>query len=130
MTERRQILLQNALALLCEAQRRAHSLKDETSEDIKDLMHKVSHQAKEGAGQLLTYWNANKKNLPKKMTTEVDRVLNRFGVAEMITKKKAAPKKAPVKKAAPTKKTAPKKASAPRKAAPKKASPTPQQSVA
>ncbi len=119
MTERRQILLQNALALLCEAQRRANTLKDETSEDIKDLMHKVSHQAKEGAGQLLTYWNANKKNLPKKMTSEVDRVLNRFGVAEMVTKKKAPAKKTTAKTAAPKK--APAKKAAPKKAAPKKA---------
>ncbi len=129
MTERRQILLQNALALLCEAQRRANSLKDETSEDIKDLMHKVSHQAKEGAGQLLTYWNANKKNLPKTMTSEVDRVLNRFGVAEKVAKKKAPAKKAAAK--APAAKKAPAKKAAPKKAAPKKTpAPASQQSVA
>ena len=112
MTQKRQILLQNALALLCEAQRRATNLKDDTSEEIKDLMHKVSHQAKEGAVHLIHYWHENKEHLPPKMISEVDRLLNKIGLVKQAkaTKKPAAKKTAPAKKAAPSKKTAVKKA--------------------
>ncbi|MES2504630.1 MAG: hypothetical protein V4534_07120 [Myxococcota bacterium] len=138
MTQKRQILLQNALALLCEAQRRAATLKDETSEEIKDLMHKVSHQAKEGAVTLVHYWHDNKEHLPSKMTSEVDRLLHKMGLvkATKAPAKKAAPKKAaapkkkapaaakaPVKKAAPAAKKAPAKKAPARKASPSKTTP-------
>ncbi|MEI6790292.1 MAG: hypothetical protein WCK42_03825 [Myxococcaceae bacterium] len=41
MTQKRQILIQNALTLLCEAQRQAKNLKDDTQEEIKDMMDKI-----------------------------------------------------------------------------------------
>lgn len=131
MTQKRQILLQNALALLCEAQRRASALKDDTHEEIRDLMHKVSHQAKEGAVHLVHYWHENKEHLPPKMASEVDRLLNKIGLVMVSKAKKASAKKPAPKKAAPKKSATPaaaKKASAkkpaPKKAAAKKA-PTP-----
>lgn len=104
MTQKRQILIQNALTLLCEAQRQAKNLKDDTQEEIKDMMDKISAQTKEGLAQLLQSWHDNKEHLPEKLTNEMDRLLDKIGLVRK-TKKTAAPKKAP----APQKKPAPKK---------------------
>ena len=122
MSQKRQILLQNALALLCEAQRRASTLKDDTSDEIKDLMHQVSAQAKTGADTLVVYWHDNKKNLPKNLTVKVDSLLDRFGLVKKAPKKaKPAARKKPATKKAPAIKAAPKKAPANKPAAKKDA---------
>lgn len=117
MTQKRQILLQNALTLLCEAQRQATNLKDETHEEIKDMMNKLSAQTKESVVQLLQSWHENKEHLPEKLVTEMDRLLDKMGLVRK-TKAKAAAKPA-AKKPAAKKPVAPK--AAVKKPAPKKA---------
>jgi polyhydroxyalkanoate synthesis regulator phasin len=103
MTKKRQILLQNALALLFEAQRQATNLKDDTQEEIKEMMGKLSAQTKEGVAGLLQAWHENKEHLPEKLTSEMDRLLDKVGLVRK-SKAKAAEKKTAEKKA-----TAPKK---------------------
>lgn len=107
MTKKRQILLQNALTLLYEAQRQATHLKDETQEEIKEMMNKLSAQTKESVAQLLQSWHENKGHLPEKLTSEMDRLLDKMGLmrkakAKAKTKSPVKKKKKPaVKKAAP-----------------------------
>ena len=115
MTKKRQILLQNALALLFEAQRQATNLKDDTQEEIKEMMNKISAQTKESVVQLLQAWHENKEHLPEKLTAEMDRLLDKVG---LVRKTKA---KAAAKKAAAPKKAAPKKPAVKKPAAKKKA---------
>lgn len=117
MTQKRQILLQNALTLLCEAQRQATNLKDETQEEIKEMMNKLSAQTKESVVQLLQSWHENKEHLPEKIVTEMDRLLDKMGLVRKTKAKATAAKPATKKPAA--KKPAAKKP-APKKAAPKK----------
>ncbi|MEI6806285.1 MAG: hypothetical protein WCK49_07255 [Myxococcaceae bacterium] len=118
MTQKRQILLQNALTLLCEAQRQATNLKDETQEEIKEMMNKLSAQTKESMVQLLQSWHENKEHLPEKLVGEMDRLLDKVGLVRKTKAKPAAKKPAAQKPA--VKKAAPKKA-APKKTASKKA---------
>ena len=116
MTKKREILLQNALALLFEAQKQATHLKDDTQEEIKEMMHKLSVQTKEGVAQLLQAWHENKDHLPGKLTVEMDRLLDKVGLVRKTKAKAAAKKAAAPKKAAPAKKPAAKKPAAKKKA--------------
>ena len=122
MTQKRQIFLQNALTLLCEAQKHASSLKDETQEEIRQVMHKVAAQTKESVNQLVHTWNENKSYLPPKLSLEMDRILDKVGFLKKA-KPQTATKKAAVKTAAPKKPTAKKAAAPKKKAAQKKAAP-------
>ncbi|MBH1988482.1 MAG: hypothetical protein I8H75_00305 [Myxococcaceae bacterium] len=114
MTQKRRIFLQNALTLLCEAQKQASNFKDETQGEIRQVMHQVAAQAKESVNQLIVAWNENKSCLPSKLSSEMDRILDKVGILKK-TKPRATPKKATAKKSA-----APKKKAASSKAAPKK----------
>ncbi len=109
MTKKRQILLQNALTLLCEAQRQATHLKDETQEEIKEMMNKLSAQTKESVAQLLQSWHENKEHLPEKLTTEMDRLLDKMGLVRKAKASKSTAKKPAAKKPAAKKKTGSKK---------------------
>lgn len=100
MTQKRQILLQNALTLLAEAQRQATNLKEETQEEIKDMMSKIT-------AQLLQSWHENKGHLPEKITGEMDRLLDKIGLVRKtkVTKKAASTQKPSIKKKSTSKKS-------------------------
>lgn len=84
------------------------------------MMSKISAQTKESVAQLLQTWNENKEHLPEKLVSEMDRLLDKVGLARKATaktkssdkpvaakpaKKAAAPKKAPAKKKTAAKKS-------------------------
>lgn len=112
-------MLQNAAALLSEVQK----IKAAPNEEIGKLINKVKDsyqdiesrvnmvggeakkQAKIGVTQLLKTWNENKDQLPKKLTSEVDRLLDKVGLKKEVKAKvkvgvvKAKPKAVAAKKA-------------------------------
>jgi predicted phage tail protein len=127
-------MLQNAATLLHQIQTQASSLKDGKNPEVNKLIKKVKDsyedlgskvaevsdeakkQAKEGLDHLLKTWNTNKTQLPEKLTGEVDRLLDRVGLAKPKAKAKPATK-------AKTSTSAPKAKKATKPAAAKSAKP-------
>lgn len=103
-------MVQNAVHLFEEAQKHASDLREEASKEMAKLLHRVSglkmagkeakKQAQINLMQLVSTWHEKKEAFPKKLTVEVDRLLNRVGLQKDTSSTSSSKAKKPAAKKA------------------------------